>query len=106
MQADLGLCSQHKLQRHIFYIVQLVHSLYKLILVSLKSMSDVYGAPRESSLEDESPLEKADQLLNSMAGKTTTRSQASSSVYLPECGQVVRALSTWKVPEGVIPKGK
>ena len=77
---------------------------HDFLFLTQQSTADIYGVPRES-LADENPMEKADQLLNSVIGKTTSRSQASSSVYLPDCGQVVRALSSWKVPDGVLPKG-
>ena len=72
--------------------------------ILLQSTSDVYGIPREP-LTDENPLDKADQMIGNLVGKSTNRSLASTSVYLPDCGQVVRTLPTWKVPEGVIARG-
>ena len=72
----------------------------------MQDTTDVYGIHREP-LSDENPMDKSDQLIgNIVGGKSTSQSQVSSSVYLPECGQVVRTLPTWKVPDGVIARGK
>ncbi|KAL3861823.1 hypothetical protein ACJMK2_007838 [Sinanodonta woodiana] len=77
---------------------------YATLLVGFPELSsvDVYGIPRQP-LKNDNPIIRSDPFLG-LPSKPSTLNAASSIIFLPESGQVVRTIPTWKVPEEVTPK--
>ncbi|XP_067669611.1 von Willebrand factor A domain-containing protein 8-like [Haliotis asinina] len=64
--------------------------------------TEVYGITREP-LPTSSSESKSDPFLSLMS-KPAAPNPASTNVFLPESGQIIRALPTWKVGKDILPK--
>lgn len=80
---------------------------YATILCGFPDVSDseVFSIPR-TPLAEKTPTGKSDPLFG-LLNKTTTTLTANPSnsiLYLPNAGQIVRSLPSWKIPENVYEK--
>ena len=65
--------------------------------------SEVHVAPREA-LPISDSTRKSDPFFG-LVSKPASPNPGRTIAYLPESGQVIRALPTWQVPKDVIPEG-
>ncbi|KAK7090090.1 von Willebrand factor A domain-containing protein 8-like [Littorina saxatilis] len=77
---------------------------YASVMVGFPELgtSEIYSAPRQE-LQMSDTVKKSDPLFG-LVSKPASPNPGRTVAYLPESGQVIRALPTWMVPEDVVPE--
>ena len=65
---------------------------------------EIHASPREPLEDNRDPSDRWNQHLVNLNERMLKSNVP--VVYLPECGQIVRALPVWQVPKQAFPDGK